>query len=124
MGKQLTRANPAARLKTTGRWEDDSDCHGNGVTAARPPAPSARSPSLRPAGIAALEAKINTLQAEIAELERIVAGQRVDLERERHRANALGDELLKVILALPRSCRPMGALKDDRGGGRGQRASF
>ena len=77
---------------------------------------------MSPAGIAALEAKIDhTYQAEIAKLEAIVAGQRADLERERHRANALGDELLKVMLALPRLCRPTVALKDDHGGERGWR---
>jgi hypothetical protein len=73
MGEQLTNAHPAARLKTSGRWEGDSVCQGNGVTAARPCSPSVRS-SMGPAGIASLEAKIDTLQAEIAKLEAIVAG--------------------------------------------------
>ena len=63
-------------------------------TAARPCSPSARSPSARspsvcPAITAAIEAKIETLQAEIAKLEAIVAGQRAELEGERHRANAI-----------------------------------
>jgi Reverse transcriptase (RNA-dependent DNA polymerase) len=81
-----------------------------------------RSPSGRPAGTAVLEAKIKTLQAEIVKLEAVVAGQRADLERERHRANALGDELLKATLALPPSCRPAAALEGDRRGERGWRA--
>jgi hypothetical protein len=73
-----------------------SPFRGNGVTAARPCSPSARSSSVRRAAIAALEAKIETLQAEITKLEAVVAGQQADLERERHRANALWDELLKA----------------------------
>ena len=66
--------------------------------------------AIRPAAIA-VPRKIGTLQVEIAKLETIVAGQRADLERERHRTNALGDELLKATLALPPSCRPAAALR-------------
>jgi hypothetical protein len=111
MREQLTNTNLATRLKTPGRREGKSTCRGNGVPAARPCSPSVRSPSARPAGIAVLEAKIKTLQVEIAKLEAVVAGQRADLERERHRTNALGDELLKATLALPPSCRPAAALR-------------
>ena len=122
MREQLTNTHRATRLKTPGRREGKSTCRGNGVTAARPCLPSVRSPSARPAGTAVLEAKIKTLQAEIVKLEAVVAGQRADLERERHRANALGDELLKATLALPPSCRPAAALEGDRRGERGWRA--
>ena len=122
MREQLTKANPAARLKTVGRCKGDSACRGNGVTVARPWSPPVRSPSVRPTATAALEAKIKTLQAEVSKLEAIVAGQRADLERERHRANVLGDELLKATLALPPSCRSTAALEGDRGGERGWRA--
>jgi hypothetical protein len=121
MREQLTKANPAARLKTVGRCKGDSACRGNGVTVARPWSPPVRSPSVRPTATAALEAKIKTLQAEVSKLEAIVAGQRADLERERHRANALGDELLKATLSLPPSCRPMAALERGREGERGWR---
>jgi hypothetical protein len=81
-----------------------------------------RSASARPAGTAILEAKIKTLQVEIAKLEAVVAGQRADLERERHRTNALGDELLKATLALPPSCRSTVTLEGDRGGERRSQA--
>jgi hypothetical protein len=81
-----------------------------------------RSASARPAGTAILEAKIKTLQVEIAKLEAVVAGQRADLERERHRTNALGDELLKATLALPPSCRSTAALEGDRESERRSRA--
>jgi hypothetical protein len=110
MREQLTNAKLAAHLKTSGRREGDSTFRGSGVTAARPCSPSVRSPSVRPAITASLEAKIETLQAEIAKLEAIVAGQRAELEGERHRANALGDELLRATLALPPSCRSTAAL--------------
>ena len=109
-------------LKTPGRWGGDPACRGNGVAAARLCSPSVRSPSVRPAASAALEANIKTLQAEIARLEAVVAGQRADLERERNRANVLGDELLKATLALPPSCRSTAALEGDRGGERRSRA--
>jgi len=127
MREQLTNANLAARLKTSGRREGDSTFRGSGVTAARPCSPSVRSPSVRsptvrPAITASLEAKIETLQAEIAKLEAIVAGQRAELEGERHRANALGDELLRATLALPPSCRSTAALEGGRGGERSWRA--
>jgi hypothetical protein len=84
MREQLTNTNLATRLKTPGRREGNSTCRGNGATAARPCLPSVRSPSARPAGTAVLEAKIKTLQAEIVKLEAVVAGQRAELERERH----------------------------------------
>jgi hypothetical protein len=122
MREQLTNANLAARLKTSGRREGDSTFRGSGVTAARPCSPSVRSPSVRPAITASLEAKIETLQAEIAKLEAIVAGQRAELEGERHRANALGDELLRATLALPPSCRSTAALEGGGGGERSWRA--
>ena len=122
MREQLTNANLAARLKTSGRREGESTLRGNGVRATRPCSPSVRSPSARPAATAALEGKIETLQAEIAKLEAVVAGQRADLERERHRANALGDELLKATLTLPPWCRSTAALEGDRGGERRWRA--
>jgi hypothetical protein len=122
MSEQLTNTNLAAHLKTPGRWGGDPACRGNGVAAARPCSPSVRSPSVRPAASAALEANIKTLQAEIARLEAVVAGQRADLERERHRANVLGDELLKATLALPPSCRSTAVLEGDRGGERRSRA--
>ncbi len=109
MREQLTNTNLATRLKTPGRREGKSTCRGNGVTAARPCSPSVRSASARPAGTAVLEAKIKTLQVEIAKLEAVVAGQRADLERERHRTNALGTN--KATLALPPSCRPAAALR-------------
>ena len=118
MREQLTNTNLATRLKTPGRREGKSTCRGNGVTAARPCSPSVRSPSARPAGTAILEAKIKTLQVEIAKLEAVVAGQRADLERERHRANALGDELLKATLTLPPSCRPTAGLEGSPSGWR------
>ena len=79
-------------------------------------------PTVRPAITASLEAKIETLQAEIAKLEAIAAGQRAELESERHRANALGDELLRATLALPPSCRSTAALEGGRGGERSWRA--
>jgi hypothetical protein len=118
MREQLINANLAARLKTSGRRGGESTFRGNGVTAARPCSPSARSSSVRRAATAALEAKIETLQAEIAKLEAVVAGQQTDLERERHRANALWDELLKATLTLPPLCRSTAALEGDRGGER------
>ena len=121
MREQLTNARLASRLKTPLRWEGDWAYRGNEVTAARPWSPSVLFPSVRLAATTALEAKIKTLQAEIAKLEAIVAGQRADLERERHRANALGDELLKATLSLPPSCRPMAALERGREGERGWR---
>jgi hypothetical protein len=75
----LTNANSTGRLKNPGRWEGDSGCRSNGVTAARRYSPPARSPPIRPAAIA-VPRKIGTLQVEIAKLETIVAGQRADLE--------------------------------------------
>ena len=68
MSEQLTNTNLAAHLKTQGRWGGDPACRGNGVAAARPCSPSVRSPSVRPAASAALEANIKTLQAEIVKL--------------------------------------------------------
>ena len=114
MREQLTNARLAPRLKTPLRLEGDWAYRGNGVTAARPWSPSVLFPSVRLAATTALEAKIKTLQAEIAKLEAIVAGQRADLERERHRANALADELLKATLTLPPSCWPMATLEGGR----------
>jgi hypothetical protein len=122
MSEQLTNTNLAAHLKTPRRWGGDPACRGNGVAAARPCSPSVRSPSVRPAASAAFEANIKTLQAEIARLEAVVAAQRADLERECHRANVLGDELLKATLALLPSCRSTVTLEGDRGGERRSQA--
>ena len=110
MREQLTNANLAARLKTPGRREGGSGCQGKGRTAANLWTPSMRSPSGHPAATALL-AKIKTLQAEIAKLEAMVAGHQADLERERDRADALRDELLKATLSLPPSCRPAAGLE-------------
>jgi hypothetical protein len=99
MGEQLTNANSTARLKTPGRWEGDSGCRGNGVTAARPYSPSARSPSVRPAAIAVPKAKIKTLQVEIAKLETIVAGQRADLEILRYANEPRVESMLRQLIA-------------------------
>jgi hypothetical protein len=56
-----------------------------------------RPPSTRQAGnIARLTAKIETLQAEIARLETMVASHRTDFERERERADRLIVELLQA----------------------------
>jgi chromosome segregation ATPase len=56
----------------------------------------ARSPGGHQAVIAALKAKIETLQAEIARLEAVAAGHRADFERERDRADRVMSELLKA----------------------------
>lgn len=122
MREQLINADLAARLKTLGHWERESACRGNGVRTTRPWSPSALFQVVSLAATTALEPKIKTLQAEIAKLEAIVAGQRADLERERHRANVLADELLKATLSLPPSCRPMATLEDGHGGERGWRS--
>ena len=55
-----------------------------------------RPPSAREAGTTRLEAEIETLQAEIAELEARAAGHRADFERERERADRLIVELLQT----------------------------
>jgi hypothetical protein len=56
-----------------------------------------RPPSTRQAGnIAGLTAKIETLQAEIARLETMMASHRTDFERERERADRLMMELLQT----------------------------
>jgi DNA repair exonuclease SbcCD ATPase subunit len=56
-----------------------------------------RPPSTRQAGnIAVLTTKIETLQAEIARLETMVASHRTDFERERERADRLMVELLQA----------------------------
>ncbi|HEX3342333.1 MAG TPA: hypothetical protein VHT68_24530 [Pseudolabrys sp.] len=55
-----------------------------------------RSPGAHRVGTIPLEAKIETLQAEIARLEQSAAGHRADFERERERADRFMAELLKV----------------------------
>ena len=55
-----------------------------------------RSPGGPPAVIAALKARIDTLQAEIERLEAAAAGHRADFERERDRADRLLAEMLKA----------------------------
>src|SRR5262249_4699192 len=55
-----------------------------------------RSPGGPPAVIAALKARIETLQAEIERLEAAAAGHRADFERERDRADRLLAEMLKA----------------------------
>jgi hypothetical protein len=56
-----------------------------------------RSPGFHHKGTSALEAKIETLQAEIARLEAGAVSQRADFERERDRADRLMAELLKAM---------------------------
>jgi hypothetical protein len=92
----LTNANSTGRLKNPGRWEGDSGCLGN---AAQPYSPPARSPSIRPAGIAVLKGKIVTLQVEIAKLESIVAGQRADLEILRYAKEPRLEGMLRQLIA-------------------------
>jgi hypothetical protein len=55
-----------------------------------------RSPGAHLVGTIPLEAKIETLQAEIARLEQSAAGHRADFERERERADRFMTELLKA----------------------------
>jgi hypothetical protein len=55
-----------------------------------------RSPGAHRAGTVPLEAKIETLQAEIARLEERVVGHRADFQRERERADCLMAEVLKA----------------------------
>lgn len=55
-----------------------------------------RPPSAQQKGTITLEAKIETLQAEIARLETAAASHRADFERERERADRLMAELLKA----------------------------
>src|SRR5262245_54445941 len=57
---------------------------------------TARSPGGHQAVIAALKAKIETLQNEIERLEATAAGHRADFERERDRADRLMSEMLKA----------------------------
>ena len=55
-----------------------------------------RPPGAHQAGTTLLNAKIETLQAEIARLEARAAGHRADFERERERADRLMTELLQA----------------------------
>ena len=98
-GEQLTNPNSTGRLKKPGRWQGDSGHRGNGVTTARPYSPPARSPSIRPAGMAALKGKISTLQLEITKLETIVAGQRADLEILRYAKEPRLESMLRQLIA-------------------------
>jgi hypothetical protein len=56
----------------------------------------ARSPGGHQAGAAALKAKVETLQAELAKIEAVAGGHRADFERERDRADKLMAELLRM----------------------------
>jgi hypothetical protein len=85
-----------------------------------------RPPSTRQAGtIALLTTKIETLQAEITQLEARSAGHRADFERERERADRLMTELLhataETMAAKEATARLEGELAalrtDDRGAG-------
>lgn len=55
-----------------------------------------RSPGGHQAGAAALKAKVEALQAELAKLEATAGGHRADFERERDRADKLMAELLRM----------------------------
>jgi len=76
----------------------------------------------RPAGITLLKAKIETLQAEFAQLEARAAGHRADFERERERADRLMIELLQAaaetMAAKEATARLEGELAALRIGGR------
>jgi hypothetical protein len=61
---------------------------------------SGRSPSGDRAGAAALKAKIEALQTELAKLETAAAGHRADYERERDRADQMMTEFLKATTDL------------------------
>ena len=82
-----------------------------------------RPPSTRQAGnIALLTTTIETLQAEIARLETMVASHRTDFERERERADRLMTELLQAaaetMAAKEAAARLEGELTTLRIGGR------
>ena len=78
-----------------------------------------RPPSTRQAGnIALLTTTIETLQAEIARLETMVASHRTDFERERERADRLMTELLQAAAETMAAARLEGELAVLRIGGR------
>ena len=58
---------------------------------------TARSPGGHRAVTAALEMRVQELQAMVAKLETAAAGHRADFERERHRAEQLMSELLRAM---------------------------
>ena len=70
------------------------------LTEIRHKAMPARSPAGHRPDTAALQAKIETLQAELAEFETMAAGHRADYERERDRGDRLMAELLTATAAL------------------------
>jgi acyl-CoA reductase-like NAD-dependent aldehyde dehydrogenase len=70
-----------------------------------------RPPGARAAGTTRLEAEIETLQAEIAELEARAAGHRADFERERERADRLIVELLQTAAETRRPRKRRHGLK-------------
>jgi hypothetical protein len=63
---------------------------------------SGRSPGDHRAVAAALKARIETLEAELARLEAAAAGHRADFERERERCERLMAEVLKTTADLAR----------------------
>ena len=80
-----------------------------------------RPPGAHQAGTTLLNAKIETLQAEIARLEARAAGHRADFERERERADRLMTELLQAAAttaAKEATARLEGELAALRIGGR------
>jgi hypothetical protein len=85
-----------------------------------------RPPGAHQAGTTLLQAKIETMQAEIARLEATAASHRADFERERERADRLMTELLQAtaetMAAKEATARLEGELAVLRVGGQGQAA--
>ena len=72
-----------------------------------------RSPSAHVKGTSPLEAKIETLRAEIARLEAGAVSQRADFERERDRADCLMAELLKAMAGTVKAKEALARLEGE-----------